>query len=309
VSFQSQPWELYHMPSDRAETCNVAAQHPYIVERMVKTWHAMTKDVLMSPAAENKPAAADATEKIHREWSKFDKTVSSTKKKQAREGKPFTPVADLAGDWAMIPDDKLPNVLILGDSISIAYTRDVRALMSGKANVHRPMAANNKTPVNCGDTTIGLANIDAWLAGKKWDVIHFNWGLWDLCYRNPSSKEQGNRDKKNGKVSTTPEDYRRNLDTLVGKLKATGATLVWASTTMVPEGEAGRFVGDDVKYNGIASEVMKQHGIEINDLHATTKQFQPAMFVKPGDVHFTPAASQLLAAQVAKRIENLLEKK
>ncbi|MFM2170799.1 MAG: Arylsulfatase, partial [Verrucomicrobiota bacterium] len=28
VSFQSQPWELYHMPSDRAETCNVAAQHP-----------------------------------------------------------------------------------------------------------------------------------------------------------------------------------------------------------------------------------------------------------------------------------------
>jgi lysophospholipase L1-like esterase len=95
----------------------------------------------------------------------------------------------------------------------------------------------------------------------------------------------------------------------VGKLKATGATLVWASTTMVPEGEAGRFVGDDVKYNGIASEVMKQHGIEINDLHATTKQFQPAMFVKPGDVHFTPAASQLLAAQVAKRIENLLEKK
>lgn len=309
VSFQSQPWELYHIASDRAETKNVAAQHPEIVERMAKTWHTMSKDVLMSPAGERKPVATEAAPQIHREWTKFDKTISSSKKAKTKELKPFTPAADMAGPWAMQTDPKLPNVLILGDSISIGYTRDVRALMKGQANVHRPMAPNNKGPANCGDTTIGLANIDAWLGDTTWDVIHFNWGLWDLCYRNPASKEQGNRDKVNGKISTTPEDYRRNLDTLVTKLKATGAQLIWASTTFVPEGEAGRFVGDDAKYNAIAADVMKQQGVSINDLHATTKAFAADQFTKPGDVHYTPQGSMTLAKQVAEHIKKQLEVK
>lgn len=305
VSFQSQPWELYHIATDRAETKNVAAQHPEIVERMANTWHTMSKDVLMSPPGEIKPVASEATGQIHREWTKFDKTVSSNKKAKAKELKPFTPSADMAGSWAMTPDPELPNALLLGDSISIGYTRDVRALMKGKANVYRPMSGKN-SPANCGDTGIGLANIDAWLGDTKWDVIHFNWGLWDLCYRNPASKEQGNRDKVNGKVSTSPEDYRRNLETLVTKLKATGAKLTWASTTFVPEGEAGRFVGDDAKYNAVAAEVMKKHGIPINDLHATTKVFAPEMFTKPGDVHYTAEGSQTLAKQVAQNISRAL---
>ena len=306
VSFQSQPWELYHIPTDRAETKNVAAQHPEIVERMAKTWHDMSKDVLKSPAAEIKPVAIEATEHVHREWTKYDKTVSSNKKAKAKELKPFTPAADTAGPWEMKLDPKLPNVLILGDSISIGYTRDTRALLQGKANVYRPMAPNNKQPANCGDTTIGLANIDAWLGQQKWDVIHFNWGLWDLCYRNPESKEQGNRDKISGKLSTQPDDYRRNLETLITKMKATGAILIWANTTLVPEGEVGRIVGDDAKYNAIAAEVMKKHNITINDLHATTKAFAPAMFVKPGDVHYTDEGSKALAKQVAEHISRAL---
>lgn len=306
VSFQSQPWELYHIPTDRAETKNVAAQHPDIVERMAKTWHDMSKDVLKSPAAEIKPVAIEATEHVHREWTKYDKTVSSNKKAKAKELKPFTPAADTAGPWEMKPDPKLPNVLILGDSISIGYTRDARAMLQGKANVYRPMAPNNKQPANCGDTTIGLANIDAWLSQQKWDVIHFNWGLWDLCYRNPESKEQGNRDKVNGKLSTSPDDYRRNLETLIAKMKATGAKLIWANTTLVPEGEVGRIVGDDAKYNAIAAEVMKKHNIPINDLHATTKAFAPTMFVKPGDVHYTDEGSKALAKQVAEHISRAL---
>jgi hypothetical protein len=240
------------------------------------------------------------------EGASFSETVSTKQKRKAKELKPFTPAADVAGPWTMQADPKLPNVLILGDSISIAYTRDVRALMKDQANVYRPMSANNKQPANCGDTTIGLANIDAWIGDTKWDVIHFNWGLWDLCYRNPASKEQGNRDKVNGKISTSPEDYRRNLETLVAKLKATGAQLIWASTTFVPEGEAGRFVGDDAKYNAIAAEVMKKHDIPINDLHATTKAFAADMFTKPGDVHYTAQGSQVLAKQVAGAITKAL---
>ena len=215
---------------------------------------------------------------------------------------PFTPAADLAGEWTTKPEAGLPNVLILGDSISIGYTRAVRDLLRGQANVFRPLTPNGRSAANCGDTPMGLKNLDAWLGERKWDVIHFNWGLWDLCYRNPTSKEQGNRDKVNGRLSTPPDDYRRNLEALVTRLKATGARLIWASTTVVPEGEVGRFVGDDVKYNAIAAEVMAKHGIPTNDLHATTRTFPPEMFTKPGDVHYTPAASAKLAEQVAAKI-------
>jgi lysophospholipase L1-like esterase len=214
----------------------------------------------------------------------------------------YTPAQDKGG---LTGGDKidatLPNVLILGDSISIGYTAQVREGLKGRANVLRPKA-------NCGDTPMGLAGIDKWLGTNHWDVIHFNWGLWDLCYRHPESKEQGHRDKVHGQLSTSPEDYEKNLEALVLRLKRTGATLIWASTTVVPEGEVGRFVGDEIKYNAIAARVMKKHGIMTDDLYATTKAFPPAMFSKPGDVHFTEQGYAKLARQVVEKIGGVLKK-
>jgi len=223
------------------------------------------------------------------------------------ESAPFTPAADSNGDWSFIADPKLPNVLIIGDSISIGYTRPVRAQLAGKANVYRPM--RGRGPDNCGDTTIGLQKIDGWLGKQRWDVIHFNWGLWDLCYRNPESKEQGNRDKVAGKLSTTPAVYEKNLEQLVTRLEATGARLIWASTTVVPEGEVGRFLGDDAKYNTIAARVMQRHGIAVDDLFALTKGLSGKFSTKAGDVHFTAEGYEKLAVQVAATIEKVLPQK
>jgi arylsulfatase A-like enzyme len=288
VADAGEPWELYDLKTDRAEQKNLATEMPEKVRELESVWQgkadAFTELVRKTPA--NHPGGGVA---------------------RAEVSPPFTPKADVRGDWAMTPDPALPNVLILGDSISIGYTRDVRRLLDGHANVFRPMAPGGRQPANCGDTTIGLANLDAWLGGRKWDVIHFNWGLWDLCYRNPEARSQGNRDKVKGKISTPPDDYRRNLDALVTRLKATGAKLVWASTTLVPEGETGRFTGDDIKYNEIAAGVMKTHGVAINDLHAVTRAFPPSLFVRPGDVHFTPQGSAKLASTVAATIQKLLE--
>ena len=41
--------------------------------------------------------------------------------------------------WQCVPQPNLPNVLLLGDSISIGYTLQVRELLHGKANVYRPL--------------------------------------------------------------------------------------------------------------------------------------------------------------------------
>lgn len=197
-------------------------------------------------------------------------------------------------------ESDLPKVLIIGDSISLGYTPHVKEMLKGKA-----LVTHNKG--NAQHTGTGLAKIDSWLGDTKWDVIHFNWGLWDLCYRNPKAKTQGKRDKVNGKVTFTPEQYEKNLDQLVERLKKTGATLIWASTSVVPENEVGRNVGDDVKYNEVAAKVMKKHGVMINDIHALTKEFPPELFVGPGNVHYKKDGSQEIAEQVTEKIQQALK--
>lgn len=194
----------------------------------------------------------------------------------------------------------LPRVLLIGDSISLGYTLDVRKLLEGKANVHRP-------PANCGSTRTGLKNIDAWLGDGKWDVIHFNWGLWDI-----NRTVNGKRNME-GEITMSEEEYGQNLETLVLRLKETHATLIWASTTYV-QGGFGRRPGDEIRYNAVARAIMDKHGVKTNDLHALSATFPiygtstegPEMFKSKGNVHFTAEGSAVLAKQVAASIEEAI---
>ncbi|MBK1834004.1 SGNH/GDSL hydrolase family protein [Roseibacillus ishigakijimensis] len=198
--------------------------------------------------------------------------------------------------------EALPPVLLIGDSISLGYTPFVQELMAKEAAVRHH-------PGNAQHTGTGLRKLDDWLGDTDWAVIHFNWGLWDLCYRHPESKEQGRRDKESGTLTTPLDRYRENLSQLVERLKDTGATLIWAETTYVPPGEAGRKLGDELRYNAVAREVMEEKGIAINELNALTRSFTPDLFAGPGDVHYTPAGSRKLARQVTKAIrEGLAER-
>ena len=196
--------------------------------------------------------------------------------------------------------EDLPKVLIIGDSISIGYTPHVVAALKGKADVKHNQG-------NAQHTGTGVKLLDQWLGDTDWDVIHFNWGLWDLCYRNPESKEQGHRDKENGTLTTSLEQYEKNLDLLATRLKQTNAKLIWANNTTVPPGEAGRKVGDDTKYNEAAARVMQKHGIPINDLNALTDSFPAELYTAPGNVHFTTEGSKKLGDAVAKEILQALE--
>lgn len=217
----------------------------------------------------------------------------------------YTPAEDVKGmRAAQDVQPSLPDVLIIGDSISIGYTPTVRRLLAGKANVHRPEA-------NCGDTINGLRQLEKWLGETRWDVIHFNWGLHDLCYRHPESKDPGKRDKVRGTQSVPLDQYRENLEKLVIRLKQTGAELIWASTTVVPDKEIGRFPGDEIKYNAAAVEIMQRHGVTINDLHALTAAFPPELFAGHGsgvgNVHFSrEKGSPRIGEQVSTYIESAL---
>ncbi len=192
----------------------------------------------------------------------------------------------------------LPRVLLIGDSISIGYTLAVREKLKGKANVHRPSA-------NCGPTTAGLERLDAWLATggarKKWDVIHFNWGLHDLKYLGPNGENLADPADPTSHRQVSPEDYRKNLEILVAKLKATGAKLIWRNTTPVPEGAKGRVTGDELVYNKVADGVMARANVPTHDLYAFAFA-RLDRIQRPADVHFTPEGSEILADDVARVI-------
>lgn len=84
VSYKSQPWELYHIPTDRTELQNVAAQHPDIVQRMVKQWHDMSENVLMTKGKEIAPVATEATPHTNREWTNYDNPLTEGRLRQGK---------------------------------------------------------------------------------------------------------------------------------------------------------------------------------------------------------------------------------
>lgn len=199
------------------------------------------------------------------------------------------------------------RVLILGDSISIGYTPVVQKLLAEEMTVLRPMAKNGRAE-NCSGTTAGVANIDRWLQidGGKWDVIHFNWGLHDLKHQTADGKAS---DSATDPPQATVEVYEKQLREIVGKLKATGAKLVFATTTPVPEGKMKvyRNEADVLRYNEAALRVMKEHGIAVNDLHAFAKPQLATIQIQPANVHFTSAGSEVLAGEVVKAIRAALK--
>lgn len=202
-----------------------------------------------------------------------------------------------------VPDvTGLPRVLLLGDSVSMGYTLPVRKKLQGIANVHRPAA-------NCCDTTNGLRQLDKWLGNTHWDVIHFNFGLHDLKYHDANGKLVA-PDK--GQQTVPPEQYRKQLREITVRLQATGAKLIFATTTPVPPGTEGRIAGSEKTYNDIARSVMAELGVPVDDLWAYVVEEQkknpsgPKAIQFPANVHFNWQGCDQLADQVAASIKKQL---
>jgi lysophospholipase L1-like esterase len=185
-------------------------------------------------------------------------------------------IAGKSNAWDFVKDDpKLPRVLLIGDSVSRGYTQPTRKVLEGKANVHR-------APANCGPTASGLKNLDAWLGEGKWDVIHFNFGIHDRA--------------------TPAADYVKRLEEIVARLEKTGAKLIWASTTPIPDNPAQKQTAASiVEKNALAAEVMKKHGIPTDDLFAAMTPHL-AKLQNSNDVHFTGEGYDFLGAKVGEAI-------
>ena len=189
-------------------------------------------------------------------------------------------VAGQSNAWDFVKDDpKLPRVLLIGDSVSRAYTQTVRKELAGKANVHR-------APANCGPTATGLKKIDIWLGDGKWNIIHFNFGIHDR--------------------NTSIADYTNRLEQLIARMNKTGATLIFANSTPLPDVPKKRFTATSiVERNAAAAKVMARHEIIINDLFSAITP-RLAELQRPDDCHFTGPGNTFLGQTVAAFLERQL---
>ena len=182
--------------------------------------------------------------------------------------------------WDYVKDvPGLPRVLLIGDSVSRGYTLATRKALEGSVNLHR-------APENCGPTANGLKKLKVWLGSGRWDIIHFNFGIHDR--------------------KTPLPDYEKRLEEITLQLKATGARLIWASTTPVAEGGMKDATPADlVARNEAAARVMAKHGVAIDDLYSAMlphlSQHQP-----PADVHFREPGYQFLGEQVAASVMKMV---
>jgi acyl-CoA thioesterase-1 len=196
----------------------------------------------------------------------------------------------------------------------VAYTLDVRRDLEGVANLHRIPANGGSTK-----TALGSYGLNRWLKeGEKWDIIHFNFGLHDASYRfaNDLDKDAAGNyasPTNGGRPNVSVEQYKNNLREIIPILRKTGAKLVFATTTPIPDSKAEKYVqGSEVAYNEVALKVMQEEGIPINDLwtlampQLTSTNSSGEPFQTPRNVHFGKWSSAILGKQVAESIKKVI---
>jgi hypothetical protein len=190
------------------------------------------------------------------------------------------------------------EILLLGDSIRMAYQNRVKELLGNEYNVSAPGE-------NCRFAAYTLNSLRYWLADiPKPEVIHWNNGLWDTAILYP---EDG--------CFTHLNDYIETLSKILRVLKSTGAKVIFATSTPVdPKKEFLNTAAsschrncDIERYNLHAAELMKSNGVPINDLWSVIYP-QISEYISEDLIHPTDSGVEALARAVAIKIKNTVYK-
>lgn len=187
--------------------------------------------------------------------------------------------------WADRPaavDARLPNVLLLGDSITRGYYEPVEDLLAGKANVYL-----FATSAAVGADML-LEQIRAYrrMVGIRFEVVHLNSGMHGRTYSEAQYRAQ----------------YPKFLATVTHQWP--GARCIVATTTPVRVDSAdGPPNARIVVRNAIAVEDAAKSGCRVDDQHAL---MLPHQDLHDGNLHYTAAGSRMQAEQVAATVLQML---
>jgi len=181
------------------------------------------------------------------------------------------------------------TALLIGDSICMGYRPLVKQNLEDKINIIG-------TEDNGGDSSNLLKNLDEWIINRDVDLIHFNCGLHDLRI-----------DPKTGNYQQPLDVYKENLIKIIQRLQnEANAKLVWATSTPVIDErhnavkEFHRHKRDVVSYNAVATAIMKEAGIVIDDLFSIIMSDDIEICLMPDGVHMTEHGNKLLTETVSK---------
>ena len=180
------------------------------------------------------------------------------------------------------PQPQLPNVLLVGDSITRNYYPDVTKDLAGRANVYL-----FATSASVGDPRLSAQLKEFFaLENVRFRVIHFNNGMHGWGY--------------------TEAEYKAAFPGLIQALHedAPGAKLVWANVTPVKKDDPAWTTNARIDArNAITAAIVKRQQIPLDDQHALMLQ-HPEMYLD--NIHPNKQASSIQAEQVAAGIEKLL---
>jgi hypothetical protein len=202
--------------------------------------------------------------------------------------KPLSIPEEIEWTWEVRPphpDAKLPNVLLLGDSISRNYFPEVTRDLTGVANVYL-MAVSTSV----GDPRLShqIAELKA-MENIRFQVVHFNNGMHGWSYDEAQYK------------AAFPEFLRR-VHTLTGK----DGSLVWATITPVrPNAFNGATNPRIDERNQIALDFVRAAGIPVDDQHSLMMQH---LDLYEDTVHFGLTGAKLMGDQAAETIRAALRK-
>jgi lysophospholipase L1-like esterase len=183
------------------------------------------------------------------------------------------------------PDPKLPNVLLIGDSLSRNYFPQVTKDLSGVANVYL-MASS----ISVGDPRLPHEIQEfAVMERVPFRIVHFNNGMHGWAYTEQQFK------------AAFPEFLRT-----VRSLVKGNSDLIWATITPVKPKAFNGATNDRIDArNAIARGFITTAHIAIDDQHALMMQHRD---LYQDTVHFNAVGSNLMADQAATAIRLELRK-
>ena len=193
----------------------------------------------------------------------------------------------------------MKKVYLLGDSIRMGYEPFVRQKMTGLADIFSPSE-------NCKFAQFTLRYLHEWAekinCQNEIDLVHWNNGLWDVLHQFEDE------------CLTPPGYYADTLKRIYKRIRIVfpNAKIIFALSTPVIEEKFNlknlyRINRDIIEYNDIASQIMKELDVPVNDLFAAAGNFTAVQYSDA--THFTEEGYEILANAVVEFCESHLKNK
>ena len=185
----------------------------------------------------------------------------------------------------------LPQLLVVGDSISLGYAPQLFAALDG-------VYEGQHDPVNAGNAAKGAQCASTWVGNGTWDLVTFNFGLHSLDF--PATSE-----------TETLANYTAHVRAVALTMRPRARKLLWVDTTPVPlnvTSGPGRRNRDVIAYNAAAAELMAELGIESCSAYGAVmaacpptsgppdRTYRSCPLQSPGGVHFPGHYDVIVAA-------------